>query len=285
MRAWKYVLLFLALIATLSWLAVLTRPSSNLRIIACDVGQGDAILVTKGTSQMLIDGGPGKRVTSCLSRYMPFWDRTVDVVILTHPDADHSTGLVEVFRDYNVGNFVYNGDSHDTEVYKTLLSEVSRSNTKVYKTKKGERLVYGKLYFDILHPPSPPASEGQARSKTNDLSIVMKMTFKDFDALFTGDIEDAISDQIADSAVVNNLEYLKVPHHGSKNGLSQKLLDEVSPQIAVISLGKNSFGHPHEEVLSMLSNSETKLLRTDKLGDIVIETDGNSFWYNTTRHL
>lgn len=275
MKIWKYILLFLALAAALSWLAVLSFPSGELKIVACDVGQGDAILIEKGTFQVLIDGGPGKRVVSCLSRYMPFWDKTIEVVVLTHPDADHSTGLVDVVRNYKVKHFVSSGLEADTEVYRTLLNEVSENGVEVHTIKKGDRLVYGELHFDVLHPAQIPAD-----AKTNDYSVVMKMSFGDFDALFTADIEDGISDLIADTAVVNNLEYLKVPHHGSKNGLSKKLLDEVSPAVAVISVGKNSFGHPHEEVMGLLRDKEARILRTDQLGDVVIETNGKRFWYN-----
>jgi len=279
-KAWLYLISFLTVIAILSWLVVISLPKPNLRVIACDVGQGDAILITKADLQILVDGGPGNKVISCLSRYMPFWDRTIEAVVSTHPDADHSTGLVQVFRNYSVTHFVTTEINRETDVYSTLKKEVGESKAQIHFVEKGERLIYGGIYFDVLHPGQiPPASETERASfKTNNYSIVMKMGYGDFDALLTGDIEDKVSDLIADTSNVNNLVYLKVPHHGSKNGLSQKLLDEVRPQVAVISLGKNSFGHPHEEVLKLLSNSDTKILRTDQIGDVVVETNGSTWW-------
>ncbi len=276
---WKYILLFLALIASLAWLTVLSLPKPNLRVIACDVGQGDAILIIEGNTQVLVDGGPGKRVTSCISRHIPFWDRKIETVVMTHPDADHSTGLVEVFRNYEVDNFVTSGITRETNVYNALMAEVIKSGANVVFAQKGERISLGAIYFDVLQPAQiPPAVEaGQASLKTNNYSIVMKMSYGDFDALLTGDIEDKVSDLIADTSNVENLEYLKVPHHGSKNGLSQKLLDEVRPQVAVISLGKNSYGHPHEEVIKLLSDKDINILRTDIDGDVVVESDGENF--------
>ena len=262
------------LIVCLSWLAVLSIPPQNLRIIACNVGQGDAIIVTYGNTQALIDGGPGNKVISCLSRYMPFWDRTIELVVLTHPDADHATGLVEVFKNYNVKIFVTTNIKKETNVYSALNTKVKEKRIKTYYAKAGDTLVSGKLYFDIFHPKEiPPEAD-----KVNLYSIVIKMSFLDFNALFTGDIEDAECDYISDVFDLSGIEYLKVPHHGSKNGLSQKMLNEIKPQIAVISLGKNNFGHPHQEVLDMLANSNTKVLRTDKGRDVVLETNGSAWW-------
>jgi competence protein ComEC len=273
-RIWTYLLSTLSLIAIVSWLAVLTRPSSKLRIIACDVGQGDAILISTNQTQVLVDGGPNNRVISCLSRHMPFWDRNIEVVVLTHADADHSTGLVEVLRDYSVNYFVYNGQGKDTNVYKALIDVVRASEVKEVVVQKNDRLVYGELYFDILHPAQIPP-EGD---KANDYSIVMKLTYGEFDALLTGDIEDAVSDYITESFNLSGTEYLKVPHHGSKNGLSQKLFEEARPQLSVISAGaSNRFGHPHEEVLAILRNSDTRVLGTYEVGDVEVESDGRSW--------
>lgn len=269
-QIWAYFLSILFIIASLSWLAILSRPDERLSIIACDVGQGDAILITKGTTQVLVDGGPGKAVISCLSRHMPFWDRNIEMVVLTHPDADHASGLVEVFRSYHVSHFVSSGQGRDTLVYKTLVELIAESGAKQVQVKSNDRLRYQELYFDILHPDDKVL--GITSDKVNNSSVVMKLSYGEFDALLTGDIENEISDLIADKYDLSAIEYLKVPHHGSKNGLSRKLLDEVHPQYAVISAGKNNrFGHPHSEVLKILSNSQSKLLRTDLLGDVVVK--------------
>ena len=287
-KIWLYLLSILFLAVVLVWLAVLTRPSESLKVIACDVGQGDAILIVQNDTQVLIDGGPGNKVISCLSKYMPFWDRKVEVVVMTHPDADHSAGLVDVFENYSVGNFVTTETNRDTDVYKTLKDLILGSEAKVVYARKGETLKLGSISFDILHPSISELSGmsgfqskvlGSATSeRANDYSIVMEMRYGDFNALFTGDIEDEVSDLVADESDVSDLDFLKIPHHGSKNGLSQKLLDEVRPELTVISVGKNNrFGHPHDEVLKMISDSQTKLLRTDLVGDVVVETNGKNW--------
>jgi len=277
-KVWIYLLAALLIATILSWLALLSRPANNLKIIACDVGQGDGILITKGSFQMLIDGGPGKKIASCLGRYIPFWDRKLEAVVLTHPDADHVTGLVDVFQAYSVGSFLTSGVDNETEVYKALVNQIALKKPDIIYARSGQAFKVGELGFEILSPTSSMLINIDPE-KANNYSVVVKLTYGKFDALFTGDIEDEISDKLADNYNFNAVEYLEVPHHGSKNGLSEKLLLEVNPQIAVISVGKNNrFGHPSQEVLDILKN--TKTLRTDQLGDIVVESDGEKWWLN-----
>lgn len=263
------------LLTALAGIAVLSNPSPNLTLVACDVGQGDALLIIEGSKQILIDGGPSNKVLSCISKYVPFWDRELEVVVLTHPDADHATGLVEVFKRFQVGHFVSNGQSKNTGVYSALVNLVDASGAKKSAVKQGDRLVYGKLSFDVLYPSQAPPASKAAERDANNYSVVLKLSYGEFDALLTGDIEDAASDFVSESYDLRGIEYLKIPHHGSKNGLSESLLTEVNPQLAVISVGKNSFGHPHPEVLELLKN--TKILRTDEVGNIIVESDGKSW--------
>jgi len=113
----------------------------------------------------------------------------------------------------------------------------------------------------------------------NDFSIVAILSYKDFDALLTGDVSPLQERKIVGSGMVRSVEYIKVPHHGSKNGLTKDFLDAASPDVAVISVGKNnSYGHPHEEILKMLNDKKIKILRTDEMGDVVVETDGKEVW-------
>jgi len=154
------------------------------------------------------------------------------------------------------------------------------------------------IYLDILHPSQeflatnlPRFSEGSrenvlggytSKKDPNDFSVVTILRFGEFDALLTGDISQEISDVIAEQLMVSasrTIDYLKVPHHGSKNGLTQKLLDASNPEVAVISSRKNnSYGHPHEETLKLLRDKGTKLLRTDEMGDVGVESDGKKVW-------
>lgn len=271
------------------WMAIIFYPDDELKIIACDVGQGDATLLMLGKFNVLIDGGPDSSVISCLDRYMPFWDRQVESVLLTHPQKDHFVGLIEVFKRYTVGQLLVSELDSDTQEYRLLEELVGGSNTSVIRPKKGMKIRMGLIYIDILHPSgsfNTLNSEEKITSSSNkvlgsiesgrnanDFSIVTHLRYHDFDALFTGDIgPDVIDEMISD---VEDVEYLKVPHHGSKNGLTSELLERSSPEIAVISSGKNNpHGHPHQEVIDLLTGRGVRVYRTDQVGDVVITTDG-----------
>lgn len=298
--------------ASLVWLAVFSFPSKNLKIIACDVGQGDAILTIYGSTQILIDGGPGNRVLECLGKHIPFWDRQLELVILTHPQADHYEGLTSVFREYQVNTFVANSLNSDNQGYQVLKNEVGGSQARVINPKKGMKVRLGLIYLDILWPTTEFVTENSQNSlavqpfnsstavlgaytssvDSNEFSVQVLLSFKDFKALFTGDASLELSDTVAkllpqflNSSVSQSVNYLKVPHHGSKNGLSEGLLKVLNPEglpagrrVAIISDGKNNtYGHPHKEILDILKKYNVQVYRTDEMGNIVVETDGFDF--------
>lgn len=295
-KRWLYFMALGVLAASAVWLAVLTFPTNKLHLITCDVGQGDAILIQMGSDQILTDGGTGgSKVLNCLSKYMPFWDRSIELVVLTNPDRDHYGGLIDVFERFTVKNILVSGLDDSSQSYQVLESLVRGSNTKVLHATSQQGIRLGSMQLDILHPSENyvfGVANGQnlkdtkvlgifsSSGKTNNFSVVSLLTYGDFNALLTGDIEDIASDYISDNPAIvdTDIELLKVPHHGSKNGLSKLLFDAVSPQVVVISAGKgNRYGHPHEEVLTILRGSDAKILRTDQLGDIVVESDGKSW--------
>lgn len=270
----RYFIQFLILLAAGIWLSAFQMPDSALHIIACDVGQGDAILIFKGSTQILVDGGPNNKVLSCLSRYMPFWDREIELVVLTHPEKDHYFGLIEVFRRYRVDNLLSNRMASGSQEYGVLEKEVGSEGVTEITPDAGKTIRVGSISLDILHP-----AVGFQSTKVNEYSIVTFLRYKEFEALLTGDIDQAISDRLSTISQIAPVEYIKIPHHGSRNGLTENLLKAVDPKIAVISLGKNnSYGHPHQEVLDMLSNQGAKILRTDLMGDIEVVTDGEKIW-------
>ena len=279
----------------LAWTAVTVYSTNTVRIIACDVGQGDGILVQYKTQQILIDGGkPNGKIVPCLSRYMPFWDRTIEVVLLTHPQLDHFGGLIDVFQTYTVQMLLANSLDSDSQEYRVFKSLVAKSDTRVVNPVRGEKIRMGLITLDILNPTREflaqkttttsqvPQEDGLGYSTSNadpnDFSLVAMIRFGEFDALFTGDIGLNISDQIAQIIQLNEhdpIEYLKVPHHGSKNGLSSGLLEVLDAQVAVISSDKkNSYGHPHQEILKLLRDQGVRILRTDEDGDSIVETNG-----------
>lgn len=257
------IIAFLCLITISIWISVLSIDS-RLHIIACDVGQGDAILIQKSSTQILIDGGPTNKVLDCLGRYMPFWDRKIELVILSHPQEDHYGGLIDVFRNYKVDLFGENNRNSSNISYEVLRNEVGSKGIKGITLSGGNSMRLGKIYLDIVWP-----KVGTENSNVNDDGVVALLKYGQFKALFTADVENEVSDKLSENKGLENINYLKVNHHGSKNGLSQKLFDITNPQVAVISCGKdNSYGHPHLEILEMLKSRNAKLHRTDQEGDV-----------------
>lgn len=262
----------LILITLSVWIAVFSVKDS-LQIIACDVGQGDAILLQNNDTQILIDGGPNDRVLSCLGRYMPFWDRKIEVVFLTHPDIDHYGGLIDTFKNYKVLNFFTNGSISSSREYGVLEKMVGGNGTTAKTAVEGQIIRVGMIYLDILNPKADIQSHltTSKSNEDNNQSLVMLLNYGQFKAIFTGDVEKEVSDRIAEMEKIKNLDYIKVNHHGSRNGMTEKLLKSVNPKVAVISSGiKNKYGHPHAEIIKMLNDVGVKILRTDEVGDVEI---------------
>ncbi len=282
MKVNLYLYGFLTLVAITIWSAIFTVPNDSLKIIACDVGQGDAILVTYKNIQILTDGGPNKKVLECLDKYIPFYDRTLELVILTHPDSDHSTGLIDVIKRYNVVTLLANPIDPGTETYQALKNVVGSKGIEVINSMEGMRLGMDMIYLDMFNPSKEMIDnlkEEIGNNKistykpilpTNSYSIVYKLSFKDFTGIFTGDIGIDISDRLAKENRIGKVNYIKIPHHGSRNGLTENLLKTLDPETAVISVGKNNrYGHPTKEVIDMLNGYGIQILRTDEIGDVV----------------
>ncbi|MEK7064309.1 MAG: MBL fold metallo-hydrolase, partial [Patescibacteria group bacterium] len=236
----------LALAAATIWLAVLALPDDRLHLVVCDVGQGDAILVSYKTTQMLVDGGPNASVLKCLGDHMPFYDRRIEVVVLTHPQADHMNGLIDVLKRYTVLQFVKEPVVNDTKGYKELMKLLEKVSVRAVYA--GDIIKFSSFQFLITSPPAPllNSGEGNARGEVlNATAIVGKLSFGDFDALLTSDAGLIAPPVPAD--------ILKVPHHGSKYGMNKEWLEAVRPKLAIISVGRrNSYGHPTEEALKLL---------------------------------
>jgi len=290
---WRYAYGLLGLVLLTFILAIVSLPDAKLHLIACDVGQGDAILAVYKNTQVLIDGGPDKKILDCLSRQMPFWDREIEAVILTHPEDDHYGGLIEVLKSYKVDNLLANAVNSEKKGYQAYKQSVADGGVRVINPTNNTSVRMGKLYLDIAWPSEGKMSEENVSGRTNVLgafgskkdlntfSVVVNLTFGNFDALLPGDIGTGIIPDILAGGEIIDVEYLKVPHHGSKNGLTKALLDKATPEIAVISVGsKNRYGHPNQETLKMLTDKGIRVLRTDEVGDIEIITDGLSWWSN-----
>lgn len=273
----KIVLISFVLIIGLIWAAIFSLPDNQLHLVFCDVGQGDAILIYQGSTQILIDGGPNQSILNCLSNHMPFWDREIEMMVATHPEADHITGLIDVVERYNVKQFVVNSLGKETAVFQEFREKVLAENSNIYFPKTGDKINLSSLELAVLWPRSQEKVLGAttAEKEVNDTSIVLQLSFGNSCALFTGDISSKVESLLDKDSPC---QVLKIAHHGSKYSTSEEFLNQVKPELAVISVGKNRFGHPTEEVLERLRYLDTKVLRTDQKGEIEVVSDGRR-WY------
>ncbi len=272
LKSLKKPIFWLGLVAVLVWAAVWQCPDPKLHLVFCSVGQGDAILAVLGDEQILVDGGPNRQVLDCLSRHLPFYDRTIEMVVLSHPDADHVTGLIDVLEGYEVKQLVINSHAEDTDTWREFQKAVLAEGAAVYFPQKGDRINLGSLQMAVLWPESQDKVLGATtiKNEANETSVAMKLTFGQFDALLPGDLSSKIEPELD----LSEVEVLKVAHHGSKYATGTDFLNQVRPDLAVISVGKNSFGHPTDEVLERLKQAGSEVLRTDQSGDVEVVTDG-----------
>ena len=271
----------------LTFFVYLRFNDNKLHLVFCDVGQGDAIFIrTPNQADILIDGGPDNKVLDCLSRHMPFWDRSLDIVIMTHPDADHSTGLVDVIKRYKVSNFYTEAVPGRTDIYKLLSSILAEKKLSARYLASGKGLNESSGFGMLTLWPRTEAikstDQNRANLLLNEFSVVQLITFGNLSALLTGDAGFQVMDQIAGEA--RSIKILKVPHHGSKTGMSDNFLSIINPDLAVISVGsKNSYGHPSKISLDLLRNHKIKILRTDLEGEIEIISDGSNYHVKTDK--
>ncbi len=272
----KLAILFVLLFAFAVSLFALSHEirGGNLKVTFLNIGQGDAILIESPSgNQMLVDGGPNRSVLRELGKVLPFYDRHIDVVLATHPDADHIGGLADVFGKYKVDLYIESGLDHDTGLFEELNSKIAQLGISRLEGRKGMTVDLGQgAELQILFPVNDPRG-----MESNMASIVARLVYGENEFLLTGDSPIAIENYLVNYVPPQYLQsdVLKAGHHGSRTSTSASFVSAVSPEYAVISAGKdNKYGHPHQEVLDILNNFGTKILRTDKQGRIVFESDG-----------
>lgn len=252
---------------------ILSSKEENLRVIFFDVGQGDAVLVSYGSNQALIDGGmSGKIIMEKLGQYVPFWDRNIELIIATHPDQDHIGGLTQVLKNYEIGRVIDNGVSSSSGVFESFEKVIREKNIKKLEGEKNMKIkISNEAEMEIFHPDGKQNKNNP--KDTNAGSFVLKLIFGENSFLFTGDLP--IKEEIGLAGEGDNIDsqIIKIAHHGSKYSTSLEFLEKVSPEDAVISVGKNSYGHPSAEVLERLEKEGIRTLRTDERGDIIYECD------------
>ena len=246
-----------------------TLAEGKLKVHFIDVGQGDSILVDLGDTEILIDGGdksPG--VVTYLADYV---DGPIEVIVATHPHADHIGGLIAVLDVFEVAEIWHNGDSSTSQTYDQFITAVQAEGAVVYIGRRGDEIAAGELTFVILHPVTLTGT-------TNDNSIVLSLTYGEVDFLFTGDAERDAEASILSAGIAPNVEILKVGHHGSRSSSWTQFLDAVEPEIAIYMAGKgNTYGHPHDETIAALSEVGAEIYGTDINGTIIVTTNGQSY--------
>lgn len=276
--------LLVILVLALSFAFVLTKgsaPLQNTKLTMLDVGQGDSFLIQASNGkQMLIDGGKDATVLAELTKVMPWGDRSIDIVLATHPDMDHIGGLDAVLKRYKVDMFLTSEVGGDTQEYKNLLALVNKKKIPAYFVKAGMRLdLSSKDYFLVLFPDRDVSGW-----ETNTGSVVGKFVSGPpaggASVLFTGDSPAPIEQYLAKKESNSlDVDILKLGHHGSRTSTTAALLKVATPELALISAGKNnSYGHPHKEVLTLLKQFGVPSVSTAQEGTISFETDGSKWW-------
>ncbi|MBM3257692.1 MAG: MBL fold metallo-hydrolase [Candidatus Nealsonbacteria bacterium] len=269
-------LIILFCLNVLAWLTVFDlNKYGSLEVDFFDIGQGDAIFIeTSDNHQILIDGGPGSVVLEKLGAEMPFWDRTIDLIILTHPHEDHVSGLIKVLENYEVENVLWTGISMETAIFKKWQEAIKEA--KIYTAQSGQMVIADKMVLEIIYPFE--SLENREVKNIDDTSIVSRLVFGDNSFLFTGDAFQSVEKQMVERGIYLSSGILKVGHHGSKTSSSQEFIEKVLPEMAVISAGKdNKYGHPNQETLATLEKYGIRIFRTDQQGDIKIICNGKNY--------
>lgn len=267
--------IFFSIICALFALAIILSvilfqtKKNSLSVVFLDIGQGDAILISQGSQQVLIDGGKdGKLLLEKLGKYIPFWDRNIETIIETHPDQDHIGGLIEVLKTYSVGNVLETRMQNDSQTFKKLEGLIVENKIEIIEAKKDVMIRFSNgAELQVLYPfESILGIDGR---DTNIYSVVSKLIIGENKFLFTGDLPTTQEDELLVNNIDVRADFLKVAHHGSKYATGDAFLDKVRPIEAIISVGKNnSYGHPNQEVSQRLLARRIDILRTDEKGDI-----------------
>lgn len=247
-------------------------PHGKLVVNFLDIGQGDAILLSLPTGEhVLVDGGPEQLVLEELGEVMPFLDRQIDLMVLTHPHADHMMGLVQVLKRYEVKSVLFSGVNYWSPIYEEFLKEIRLQKIPIQVAQANDDFSIGSVNFDVLFPFE--SMLGENLSNLNNGSVVMKVTHNDQSLLLTGDAEIEVEEMLVEAhdrgAIDLRADVLKSGHHGSHTASSWEFLQRVQPRTAVIQCGQdNSFGHPHEETLASYFRMGLTVHRNDLEGRV-----------------
>ena len=255
-----------------------SQKDGLLKVYFLDVGQGDAIFIeTPNGNQILIDGGPDSKVIQELAKVMSFYDKEIDLVVASHPHADHIAGLIEVLKRYDVNNILEAKDLYDSPQFNEWHQAVTSEHTNQIEAIAWKIINLGEdVDLIILYPLK--SYDGITLKKPHEANVIAMLRYKNFRILLTGDAEASAEKEMINNGQDIDADVLKVGHHGSKTSTTTNFLEKVSPEVAFIQVGaKNRYGHPTAEVLSRLEKSGIKYYRNDLDGTIKLMSDGKSY--------
>lgn len=270
-RFWKWVAVGLFIGCILGWSHWHRLPHGRLIVDFLDVGQGDSILITTPDAQrILIDGGPEQTVLTELGEVMPFLHRRLDLVVLTHPHADHVMGLVQVLRRYDVGGVLISGVTYKSDIYDAFLAEVAEQHIPLTLADDDADWRWGEVTFNVLYPFS--LMMGASVDNVNNASVVLLIEYKGHRILLSGDVEQAIEAELLAARVDLDADIFKAGHHGSRTSSTEAFLDAVRPDSVIIQSGEgNSYDHPHPETLEHLTERDIDVYRNDLHGRVRVK--------------
>lgn len=224
------------------------------------------LIVTPSGKQMLVDGGPDLSTLEHLGKYMPFFDRSIDLIVLTHPHADHLTVLPEILKRYEVKNILMAMSESKNARYRSFLNEASRQNIPIIVSDpENDFMLEDEMQIDVIWPP-------RLQKTLNNSSVVLRLLYKEHSILLTGDIEEDAEHAILRNGADVSANILKVAHHGSRTSSSNKFIKKVDPDLALISAGEgNKYGHPAPEVVRRLKDMNIQVRTTESGGTIHLE--------------
>jgi len=279
----KYLILIILFIITVFvWRFIFQNARDNiLQVSFLNVGQGDAIFIEAPNGrQVLIDGGPDASVLEKLGELMPFYDRSIDLIILTHPHSDHLAGLLSVLEYFNIGHILINNTKEDTAIYNKWQELINQKNIPVTIAQTDQEVI-----LQNIDKPNEISLKifSNYSNDTNNSSIVTQLNYLESEFLLTGDIEKETENILLQNNFDLESDILKIAHHGSKSSSQKNFLEAINPDIVIISVGQNNrYNHPHKSVLERLKNLD--IYRTDLDGTINILTDGFEFDIKTERY-
>lgn len=264
-------------------------PADNLKVNFINVGEGDCILIEAPNKiNILIDGGgtPQSDFDVGNKIVIPYLRRKgineIDLLILTHPHLDHLEGLLPILKEFKVDMVLDSGLLCDSSEYKEFISLILEKGISYHKAKAGDNFIFSNnLEIFLLNPLYD--SDFYEESDFNNASIVVKLFYKNADFLFTGDIEEAAEKKLLVWQNILQSDILKVAHHGSSTSTNLEFLDKVNPNIAVITVGKNHFGHPSQKIIERLEDKNIQIYQTDEDGTVIIRTNGQEYWIRTLK--